>query len=66
MKCFGRDAIDAAFNNKSGSSTPNGSIFAAFARRGQAPVMTSYRAITADEIRYDFALCLTVKLSDLL
>jgi hypothetical protein len=63
VKCFGRDAVDAAFNNKSDTGN-DGSIFAAFARQGQAPVAVSHRAPTTDETRYVFTSCLSIKSSD--
>lgn len=50
-KCFGRDVVDAAFNNTD-SAPRDGSIFSAFARQGQQPVTTSHRAHTTDETRY--------------
>ena len=50
IKCFGADAVDAAFNNTT-SAAWDGSIFASFARLGQASVSISHRAHTTDEIR---------------
>lgn len=55
MKCFGHDAIETAFNRDNGSNSGrDGSIFAAFARQGQAPVTISHRAHTTDETRCTF------------
>lgn len=50
IKCFGADAVDAAFN-KTTSAAQDGSIFASFARLGQASQSISNRAYTTDEIR---------------
>jgi hypothetical protein len=50
VKCFGRNAVDAAFENMP-SGVRDGSIFAAFARQGQQPVKISHRAHTAEELR---------------
>ena len=50
LRCFGRDLVEAAFENKQ-SEGRDGSIFAAFARQGQQPVNISHRAHTAEEIR---------------
>lgn len=52
IKCFGQDAVEAAFK-KSEPKNPNKSIFAAFARQGQRlPVKVSHRALTKSESRY--------------
>jgi hypothetical protein len=51
IKCFGSDAVNAAFDNKSTNSRTDGSIFAVFARRGQAQVTISHRAHTTEETR---------------
>ena len=53
IRCFGADAVNAAFN-KPTSGSPDGSIFASFARLGQASVSISHRAHTTDETRYVF------------
>jgi len=50
IKCFGQDAVDAAFNNTKAKSH-NGSLFAAFARQGQQPVNVFHRAHTKAESR---------------
>ena len=50
VKCFGQDAVEAAFE-KTQSGGRDGSIFAAFARQGQQPVKISHRAHTAEESR---------------
>lgn len=55
IRCFGADAVDAAF--KKTTSDPgarDGSIFAAFARLGQASLSISHRAHTTDEMRFVF------------
>jgi hypothetical protein len=49
-KCFGSDAVDAAFNQIP-STAPSKSIFATFARLGQKVVSFSHRAHTSDESR---------------
>ena len=49
VKCFGQDAVDAAFEKT--QSGRDGSIFAAFARQGQQPVKISHRAHTTEETR---------------
>jgi hypothetical protein len=50
IKCFGKDAVVAAFvDNLTGRQ--DGSIFAAFARQGQAPVKVTHQAHTTDETR---------------
>jgi hypothetical protein len=50
IKCFGADAVDAAFK-KTTSGTRDGSIFASFTQLGQASVSISHRAHTIDETR---------------
>jgi hypothetical protein len=52
-KCFGADAVDAAFKKTtSGPGARDGSIFASFARLGQSSVTISHRAHTTDESRF--------------
>lgn len=51
VKCFGKDAVDAAFSKGSGTGRDR-TIFAMFARPGQQPVKVSHRAHTTDETRY--------------
>lgn len=51
IRCFGADAVDAAFK-KGPSTTPGASIFASFARLGQRVVSFSHRAHTSDETRF--------------
>ena len=52
VKCFGQDAVNAAFNKlESEPKSYNSSIFAAFARQGQWPVKVSHRAHTKAESR---------------
>ena len=51
IKCFGANAVNAAFNKPTAGS-PDGSIFACFARLGQASVSFSHRAHTTDEMRF--------------
>jgi hypothetical protein len=51
IKCFGVDAVDAAFK-KTTSGAQDGSIFASFARLGQSSVTISHRAHTTDETRF--------------
>lgn len=53
IKCFGQDAVEAAFN-KTDPPSQDGSIFAAFAHQGQQPVTVSHRAHTTDETLYIF------------
>jgi hypothetical protein len=53
IKCFGADAVDAAFK-KTTSGARDGSIFASFARLGQASLSISHRAHTTDEMRFVF------------
>ncbi|KAH9957491.1 hypothetical protein BC827DRAFT_1137886 [Russula dissimulans] len=50
VRCFGTDAVDAAFK-KGPSTTPGTSIFGAFAQLGHQPVSFSHRAHTIDETR---------------
>lgn len=50
VKCFGRGAVEAAFE-KTQSKGHDGSIFTAFARQGQQPVKISHRAHTPEESR---------------
>jgi hypothetical protein len=50
VKCFGGDAVDAAFENAEFGGR-DGSIFAAFARQGQQPVKVSHRTHTSEESR---------------
>jgi hypothetical protein len=50
IKCFGHDAIDAAFENRH-SAGRDGSMFAAFARQDQQPVKVSHCAHTSEESR---------------
>ena len=50
IRCFGADAVDAAFN-KNSSGVRDGSIFASFARLGQGSVTYSHHAHTTDETR---------------
>src|ERR1700738_4373455 len=38
VRCFGEDVVDAAFGSKPTPVGRDGSIFASFARQGQAPV----------------------------
>lgn len=57
VKCFGQDAVDAAFN-KTEPPSQDRSIFAAFSRPGQQPVSVSHRAHTRDETRYVFYHCI--------
>jgi hypothetical protein len=45
IKCFGKDAVDAAFNDTQ-PKTHDTSIFAVFARQGQQPVKVSHCAHT--------------------
>ena len=56
VKCFGQDAVDAAFEKT--QSRCDGSIFTAFACQGQQPVKISHRAHTTEETRWvlDFIL----------
>jgi len=61
IKCFGCDAVDAAFANTQ-SGGHNGSIFAVFAWQGQQPVKVSHCAHTSKESRcalylYFIAFC---------
>ena len=51
IKCFGTDAVEAAFK-KTSSDARDGSIFASFARLGQGAVSISHRAHTIDETQY--------------
>jgi hypothetical protein len=51
IKCFGADAVDAAFK-KGPVTTPGASIFASFAQLGQRAVSFSHRAHTSDETRF--------------
>ena len=48
IKCFGQDAVDAAFNGMH-PKAQNMSIFAAFARQGQQPIKVSFHAHTRAE-----------------
>jgi hypothetical protein len=50
MRCFGKDAVSAAFNGER-ITEKDGSVFAAFARQGQRPVHVSHRSHTDTEIR---------------
>jgi hypothetical protein len=50
VKCFGQEAVDAAFNQTQPKGR-DGSIFATFARQGQHPVKVSHRAHTKAESR---------------
>ena len=50
IRCFGADAVNTAFN-KPTTGSPDGSIFASFARLGQASVSISHHAHTTDETR---------------
>ena len=50
IKCFGLDVVDAVAN-KTKTGPRDGSIFAAFARPGQQPVMISHRPLTSEETR---------------
>jgi hypothetical protein len=50
IKCFGKDAVDAAFNDTQPKAR-DASIFAVFARQGQRPVKVSHRAHTKAESR---------------
>ncbi|KAH9045980.1 hypothetical protein EDB84DRAFT_1265619, partial [Lactarius hengduanensis] len=54
IKCFGNDAVAAAFSGGD-SATQDGSIFAAFARQGQEPVTVSHRAHLSEETRAHIA-----------
>ncbi|KAF8885306.1 hypothetical protein BD779DRAFT_1442450, partial [Infundibulicybe gibba] len=49
IKCFGRDVVNAAFNNAQANSH-DGSIFAAFAQLSQ-PATVSHRTHTSEETR---------------
>ncbi|KAH9962334.1 hypothetical protein BC827DRAFT_1110163, partial [Russula dissimulans] len=51
VRCFGTDAVDAAFK-KGPSTTPGTSIFGAFAQLGHQPVSFLHRAHTIDETRF--------------
>ena len=51
IKCFGQEAVDAAFNQTQPKGH-DGSIFAAFARQGQRLVKVSHRAHTKAESRW--------------
>ena len=48
-RCFGEDIVKAAFEGKTFTGTTDGSIFQAFARRGQEPVTMSHRSLTNPE-----------------
>ena len=48
IKCFGLDVVDAVAN-KTKTGPRDGSIFAAFARPGQQPVMISHHPLTSEE-----------------
>lgn len=50
IKCFGQDAVDAAFTQMPPTAR-DGSIFAAFARHNQDPVTVSHKAHTNHETR---------------
>ncbi|KAG6808335.1 hypothetical protein H0H92_004443 [Tricholoma furcatifolium] len=50
IKCFGDNAVQAAFNTKS-SLPRDGSIFAALAHQEQQPITVSHRALTSDKTR---------------
>ncbi|KAH9952530.1 hypothetical protein BC827DRAFT_1081417, partial [Russula dissimulans] len=50
VRCFGTDAVDAAFK-KGPSTTPGTSIFGAFAQLGHQPVSFSHCTHTIDETR---------------
>jgi hypothetical protein len=57
VRCFGTDAVDAAFK-KGPSTTPGTSIFGAFAQLGHQPVSFSHCTHTIDETRFaSFPLC---------
>jgi hypothetical protein len=51
-RCFGKDAVAAAFKGEP-IIERDGSVFAAFARQGQRPVKLSHRNHTDLEIRYN-------------
>ncbi|KAI0291919.1 hypothetical protein B0F90DRAFT_1604841, partial [Multifurca ochricompacta] len=51
IKCFGADAVDAAFK-KASSGAQDGSIFASFAQLGQASQSISHCAHTTYETRF--------------
>ena len=57
IKCFGANAVDAAFQ-KGSSGAQDGLIFASFAQIGQTSVIISHRAHTTDETR--FVICFPV------
>ncbi|KAG6821833.1 hypothetical protein H0H92_000600, partial [Tricholoma furcatifolium] len=56
IKCFGQDVVQAAFDKDDSAISQDGSIFAAFARKGQQPVTVSHRALTSDATRAHIAL----------
>ncbi|KAG6825006.1 hypothetical protein H0H92_005103 [Tricholoma furcatifolium] len=49
IKCFGEAVVEAAFGQEISGLSRDGSIFAAFARRGQQPITVSHHALTSDE-----------------
>jgi hypothetical protein len=55
VRCFGEDVVEAAFGTKPTTEKRDGSIFASFARQGQAPVKVTHRAHTSDETRAHLA-----------
>ncbi|KAG1812436.1 uncharacterized protein BJ212DRAFT_1369731 [Suillus subaureus] len=48
--CWGKEAVDLAFSGGKVQAT-SGSVFSAFARKGQQPVHHTYRMHTSNEVR---------------
>lgn len=56
--CWGKEAVDRAFNGGKVQAT-SGSVFSAFARKGQQPVRHTYRMHTSNEVRANFVRWIT-------
>ncbi|KAG2099277.1 uncharacterized protein F5147DRAFT_582695, partial [Suillus discolor] len=57
--CWGKEAVDHAFSGGKVVQATSGSVFSAFARKGQQPVHHTYRMHTSNEVRANLVRWIT-------